>query len=131
VAHKFRLKKWATYFSDIKAGRFQIAVMRWVGLFEPDMYRDSLSSSQFAPRGHNRGFYSNKTFDELVERARSEMNPQKRMELYTKAQKMIAHDLPILPLWYNANISILSPRIKNFKPATTGSFVPLAQAFKE
>jgi peptide/nickel transport system substrate-binding protein len=105
--------------------------MRWVGLFEPDIYRDTLSSKEFAPDGHNRGFYSNANFDTLVEAARFEIDPKKRKALYTKAQKIIAEDLPILPLWYNSNVSVIGPRVLNFEPATNGSFVPLTQVSKK
>jgi peptide/nickel transport system substrate-binding protein len=123
--------EWATYFSDVRSGRYQLAIMRWVGLFEPDIYRDVLSSTEFAPRGHNRGFYSSQRFDAIVNAARSEMDFETRKILYTKVQQIIVQDLPILPLWYNANISILSKRIKNFTPSVTGNFVPLVNATKD
>lgn len=123
--------EWATFFGDIKASRFQMALMRWVGLYDPDIYRDTLSTTQFAPLGHNRGFYSDAHFDSLVEAGREEMDFNKRKTLYTKAQQMIVNDLPVLPLWYNSNISVLSSRLKNFKPIVTGSFLPLVTTEKE
>ena len=122
--------EWGTFYSDVKAGRYQLALMRWVGIVDPDVYRDTLATSEFAPLGKNRGFYSNAQFDSLVEEARSEINFEARLKLYVKAQQIVASELPILPLWYNANISVLNKRVSGFKPIITGSFYPLLNVTK-
>ena len=122
--------EWGTFYNDLKSGHFQMATARWVGIVDPDIYRESLDSHEFVP-GRNRGYYLNHAFDNLVEGAQKEINLDKRKKSYFKAEQIIADDLPIIPLWYNANVSVLSRRVKNFIPMITGSFFPLVEAFKE
>jgi peptide/nickel transport system substrate-binding protein len=115
--------EWGTYYSDIKQGHYQMALMRWVGSVDPDLYRDTLATSEFVP-GRNRGYYSNKMVDTLVEEGRQAIDFKKRQTLYAKAQQIVLDDMPILPLWYNSNISLLNPKVRNFHPNVTGSFHP-------
>lgn len=127
---KLQSFEWATYYGDVKSGNYQMALMRWVGIVDPDVYRDTLASTQFPP-GRNRGYYSNKEFDGLVEAARKQNDFSSRRNLYLKAQQIIINELPILPLWYNSNISVVSKRVKNFTPIITGSFYPFLGVTKE
>ena len=102
-----------------------------VGVVDPDVYRDTLDSHEFPPMGRNRGFYVNKAFDTLVEKARDEINLDKRKKFYYEAEQTAADDLAVFPLWYNANISVLSKKVKDFNPSITGSFFPLTEASKK
>jgi peptide/nickel transport system substrate-binding protein len=122
--------EWGKFYDDVKSGRFQMALMRWVAIVDPDIYRMSLSTAEFVP-GRNRGFYSNKAFDQIVEQGRWEMDFDKRRSLYLKAQQIIIDDMPIIPLWYNANINVLSHRVRNFEPMIAGSFHSLLKVTKE
>src|SRR5690606_24335851 len=36
---KVQSYEWGTFFGDVRAGNFQMAIMRWVGLTDPDIYR--------------------------------------------------------------------------------------------
>ncbi len=127
---KFQAYEWGTFYNDVKTGNYELALLKWVGIVDPDVYRDTLSSSEFPP-GRNRGYYSNKKFDDLVNKARETMDFRTRQRLYNEAQRIIAGDMPVIPLWYNDNIHILSRRIKNFVPHIAGSFYPVIESQKE
>ncbi|MGC8949246.1 MAG: hypothetical protein ACP5OK_07920 [Thermoprotei archaeon] len=61
---------------------------------DPDNMR-----SRFGPGAYlNMANYSNPEFGDLLNKAASEPDPQKRKELYWKAQEIMANDLPYLPL---------------------------------
>ncbi|GAB2856410.1 ABC transporter substrate-binding protein [Streptomyces deserti] len=49
--------------------------------------------------GDNRSRYSNKTFDDLVAKARATKDQAGRNELYKQAEKIAVGDLPLIPLW--------------------------------
>lgn len=122
--------EWGTYYEDVRTGKFEIAVMKWVGIINGDIYRTSLHS-KMVPPGRNRGFYSNPKLDELVTRALHEPDDKKRKELYNLAQKLVYHDLPTIPLWYGKQIAIVHNRVKNYSLPTNGDFSALTKVYKE
>lgn len=87
--------------------------------------------TKMTPPGRNRGYYSNKTFDDLVDLAFVEPNSEKRKALYNKAQVIIFGDLPTIPLWYEKQVAIVHKRVKNYSLPTTGNFSSLVDAYKE
>jgi peptide/nickel transport system substrate-binding protein len=120
--------EWGTYYKDIKQGEFDMATMTWVGAYDPDIYRIALSSKELPPDGRNRGYYSNKSFDQLIEKGEKELNPSLRKEIYYQAQKIIFDDLAIVPLWYEDTITVIDKRIKNYQPSLNGDYSGLIDA---
>ncbi|MFD5161906.1 ABC transporter substrate-binding protein [Streptomyces hawaiiensis] len=49
--------------------------------------------------GDNRSRYSNKAFDDLVNKARATNDQAARNDLYKQAEKIAVGDLPLIPLW--------------------------------
>lgn len=118
--------EWGTYFSDIQKGRFQLATMRWVGAIDPDLYRMAFHSRELPP-GRNRGAYMNAQLDQLLDQGLKIKNTEERVKHYYKVQKMILKNLAVIPLWYNQQVSVVSHRIKDYRPSLNGDFSPLLQ----
>jgi len=106
--------EWGTFYEDINKGRFQLALLQWVGVIDPDIYRLAFHSKEWAPKGRNRGFYKNKTLDHLLDQGQSLMNQNKRKDIYDKVQMIIMRDMPIIPLWHQEQVSIVKKRIKGY-----------------
>ena len=123
--------EWATYYGDIQAGRFQVAMMTWVGVLSPEIYKIALHSLEMPPKGRNRGFYKNTSLDKLLELGAQVDNPQKRKVIYQKVQEIIIDDLPIIPLWYHTDVSIVHKRVVNYRPSLNGDFTPLIYVEKK
>jgi peptide/nickel transport system substrate-binding protein len=97
----------ATLFSDVAKGNFQITYQRWVGAnTDPDFFEYAFSSKRFPPDGANRGHYRNSRIDALTDQIRVEMNQEKRKLLCSEVQRILAEDLPYLPLWFNDVVSV-------------------------
>jgi peptide/nickel transport system substrate-binding protein len=97
----------ATLFSDVVRGNFQLTYQRWVGAnTDPDFFEFAFSSKRFPPDGANRGHYRNLRIDALTNQIRVEMNQEKRKALCSEVQKILAEDLPYLPLWFNDVVSV-------------------------
>jgi peptide/nickel transport system substrate-binding protein len=97
----------ATLFSDVVKGNFQITYQRWIGAnTDPDFFEFAFSSKRFPPDGANRGHYRNPRIDALTDQIRLEMNQEKRKALCSEVQKILADDLPYLPLWFNDVVSV-------------------------
>lgn len=119
---------WGTFFGDIKAGRFQLYSLAWVGVNTPDILRYAFHSESLPPAGANRGAYRSAEVDDLVERA-ERAGPETARGLYATLQRKIHHDLVYVPLWYEANVSV-SRGLRGYRPANDGSYLVLNAAEK-
>lgn len=120
--------EWGTYYKDIKQGEFDMATMTWVGAYDPDIYRIALSSTELPPDGRNRGYYKNLNFDKLADLGASELNTEKRKQIYYDLQKIAFEDLAIIPLWYEDLITVIDKRVKNYTPSLNGDYSGLLNA---
>jgi peptide/nickel transport system substrate-binding protein len=117
----------ATLFSDLSKGNFQITSLRWVGANnDPDIFELVFSSKRFPPDGFNRGHYRNPQMDLLTTQIRTEMNQEKRKELCSQAQKLVADDLPYLPLWFVDVVSVHRRALGDLSLSPTGDYGFLA-----
>jgi peptide/nickel transport system substrate-binding protein len=105
VALDLRPLEFATFFSDISRGSFQLYTLRWVGANnDPDIFEYVFSSKKIPPDGANRGRYRNPALDALLDSARTEMDQEKRKAILWQVQKMVAEDEPYINLWYPDNV---------------------------
>ncbi len=122
--------EWGTFYEDVRTGKFDMAIMKWVGINDPDIYRISLHSSM-TPPGRNRGYYENKEFDQLVDKAFREPDEAKRNEFYKKVQEIVYDDLPTIPLWYEKQVAIVHRRVKDYNLPLNGDYRILTEVYKE
>lgn len=120
---EIRSTEFGTFYSDVTRGAFQMYALRWIGSNEdPDIFRYTYGSSAFPPKGANRGRYSNPRVDALLASAADETDQDKRRADYIEVQKILAVDLPGIPLWYPNNEVVHSRRIEGVKPEGSGTF---------
>ncbi len=113
----------ATLFSDVTKGNFQITYQRWVGAnTDPDFFEYAFSSKRFPPDGANRGHYRNSRVDALTDQIRVEMSQEKRKTLCSEVQKILADDLPYLPLWFNDVVSVHRRALGTLGLPSTGNY---------
>jgi peptide/nickel transport system substrate-binding protein len=113
----------ATFFSDVTHGAFQMYGLRWIGGNEdPDIFEYVFHSAKFPPNGANRGFYSNPKVDALIDKARREVDPERRKPLYAEVQRILAEDLPYVNLWYLDNVLVHTRRVRNLKLNSAGNY---------
>jgi peptide/nickel transport system substrate-binding protein len=101
-----------TLFADIVRGNFQMYTAVFVGITDPDMLRRVFHSKQMPPTGLNRVRYENPEVGRLIEAAASRPDEAERRELYGQAQRLIAGDVPYIPLWYRTNVAIFQPDLE-------------------
>jgi peptide/nickel transport system substrate-binding protein len=120
----------STFFKDLNGGNFQLATVRWVGVQDPDIYRQAFHSKELPP-GRNRGAYSNADLDKLLERGNSIANETERMELYLKVQTKVLSELPIIPLWYPTQTAVVNRRVSGYEPPVNGDFTAFISVTKD
>ena len=123
VALDIRTFEFATFFSDVTSGAYQLYSLRWIGGNEdPDIFEYAFHSAKFSPHGANRSYYSNPRIDALIDQARSELDPNTRKQLYAEIQQVLAKDLPYINLWYLDNILVHSKRVRNLTLNASGNY---------
>jgi len=123
IALDIRSFEFATFFSDVQHGAFQMYGLRWIGGNEdPDIFEYAFHSSKFPPNGANRDYYSNPKVDALIDKARREIDPKARKPLYDEVQSILAQDLPYINLWYLDNVLVHTNRVRNVRLNPAGNF---------
>jgi len=118
-----RTFEFATFFSDVTRGQFQIHSLTWVGGNEdPDILQYAFHSARFTPQGANRTFYANPLVDVLIDQARTEPDQNVRKQLYAQVQQILAQDVPYIDLWYFDNVAVASRRVKNLTLNPSGNY---------
>lgn len=113
---------WGTFYGDIKAGRFQLYSLSWVGIKSPDIFRYVFHSSSVPPEGANRGRYLSHRVDNLIEAAMLEKDVNNQTAYFKEVQSVIHHDLPYIPLWYNDHVFLSRDSITGFKMSIDGNY---------
>lgn len=115
--------EFATFFSDVTHGAFQLYGLRWIGGNEdPDIFEYAFHSAKFPPNGANRSYYSNPRVDSLIDRARRQVDPKMRKPLYAEVQRILAEELPYIDLWYLDNVLVHNKRVTNLKLNPAGNY---------
>ena len=111
-----------TLFADVLRGNFQLYTLQWVGVTDPDMLRRVYHSKQTPPAGLNRVHYSNPEVDQLIDAAAAAVDDDARRAFYTRAQRLIADDVPYISLWYKTNVAVFQPDIRGVRLSPIADF---------
>jgi peptide/nickel transport system substrate-binding protein len=100
---------------DMMEGNFQLFLNTLVGGNQsPEIFKTVYGSGSIPPNGLNRSRYINPQLDKLLEDAQT-ASRERRKEIFSQVQKILAEDLPQIYLWYPATIVIYRDRISNVK----------------
>lgn len=113
---------WGTFFGDIRAGRFQLYGLTWVGVRNPDIFRYAFHSAAMPPDGANRGRYDNPAVDALIDAARLAPDLAVQATLYRALQAVLHQDLPYVPLWYEDQVLATRAGITGYRLAPDGNY---------
>lgn len=131
IALDVRTSEFATLFADVVRGNFQLYTLQFVGVTDPDMLRRVYHSRQEPPAGLNRVFYRNPDVDRLIEQASTAVTEEQRRVFYTKAQQLIAEDVPYISLWYKTNMAVYQPDLRGVRLSPIADFTFLKDVWRE
>src|SRR5204863_4025675 len=106
--------------------QFQMTYGQWVGgNQDPIFYKDLFASSEIPTQtraARNRSRYENQELDALVEEAGNTYDHAKAAPLYARAQEIVSRDVPLLPLWYQANMVVAKKSVGNIHVNASGDW---------
>jgi peptide/nickel transport system substrate-binding protein len=118
-----------TMLEHLRLGQFQLTTSRWVGgNLDPIFYKDLFMSTEIPSQerpGRNRSRYSNPELDRLLQEALATdyiKEKDKARALYTQIQDIVSRDVPLLPLWYPANMVVARKSVGNIKVDASGDW---------
>jgi len=107
-------------------GEFELYTGVWIGgNQDPIFFRELFTTAKIpGPTASccNRGRYSNPAVDQTVDAAINTTNKDEAKALYQKAWDLVSSDVPLLPLWYPANIVVATKRIGNIHINPSGDW---------
>jgi peptide/nickel transport system substrate-binding protein len=115
-----RIYEFATLFSDVIKGNFQMYVLQWTSgsLADPDILRRVFHSKQVPPEGFNRGHFSDPRVDALLDEAASSPDEVHRLELFQQVQRLLAVELPYISLWHRTNFIVAQQSLAGVRVST-------------
>ena len=128
-------QEWKVYLKKLQNDPPNVFRLGW-GADYPDP--DNFMKLFTADSGNNLTRWKNPRYDRLLDLAARELNAKKRKALYDQAQKILCEtDLPIVPLFWTAESTLLNPRftglelnsmgrmdLHHVRPLTTAAAIP-------
>ncbi len=115
-----RILEWSTFINQyVNKKNFDALVLGWNTSVDPDQYL-LWHSSQSNPGQYNFMSYKNKDVDELLVKARTSFDKEKRKKYYHKIQDIMREDPPCIFLYYPENLVCVNKRIEGVELAPAG-----------
>jgi peptide/nickel transport system substrate-binding protein len=121
---------WGTFYGDIKAGRFQLYSLAWVGIQSPDIFRYAFFSTSLPPQGANRGRVMDGEVDRLILAAEAGESPEEQARYYRALQARLLELLPYVPLWYEDHVYAGRRELRGYRLALDGNYDALEFVYR-
>ncbi len=105
------------WFRFAKPEPTELFIASWGGLFDP------ASEAFFLHTDYGASYYSNSEVDRLLELAQSEIDFNKRAELYEQISTLVHKDPAGIYLWTPAELYAVSKRVKDWQPHPGGMVI--------
>ena len=103
--------EWAAYIDALQGREYQAGRLGWtVQVPAPYMVLQPLF---YTGSGDNNSSYSNPDFDAAIDKAQSTVDQDERIAAYQEANKIVAEDFPVIPLFYYTHTYVTSKRVNN------------------
>ncbi|MFD1173743.1 ABC transporter substrate-binding protein [Oceanobacillus picturae] len=115
---------WDTHLSLTENGEHDMAFLGWTGdNGDPDNFLYVLLDKDNAKMGSagNIAFYKSDEVHDLLKAAQTEMDQEKRTELYLEAQELIHEDAPWFPIAHTTPPIAANSKVVDYVPHSTGS----------
>lgn len=106
--------EFGAFMEEMQSGNLPFFIISWSADYpSPDTFLYTLFHSDNIG-GPNVSMYENGDVDQALDQARSTREVQERMDLYNDAERKIMADAPIIPVTFDKNVIVYSPRVIRF-----------------
>lgn len=113
--------EWGAYLENTAAGEHDMFLLGWVTVtLDADYGTYSLFHSDEHGEAGNRSFFSNPRVDELLEKGRTEPDPDARTAVYSELSEILIDEAPMFFVAFTELLLGLSDDVKGFHATATG-----------
>jgi peptide/nickel transport system substrate-binding protein len=120
----------ATLIADLDRGRFELTLMQMPEVIEPHVLSWFFASDRVpggGRQGGNRWRFSDAQLDAAFERGLRHLDRATRRAAYTDVQRIMAEQLPVIPLWHESVVAVRSKDAPELAVGRDGRFTTLAR----
>ena len=105
--------EWATFLQDVNEKKYQMFTLGWIADYpDPENFLDLLFHSE---SNNNHTNYGNPEVDRLLEEARTELDRERRFEIYNQVEQMILDDAPWVWTWFSGEgYALIKPEVSDY-----------------
>lgn len=104
-------QEWKTYLDSRREGNFDVTRAGWCGDYnEASSFLTLMKSSNSS----NDPRYHSEEYDALMAKAMTTTSEKERQAIYAQAEKLLARDMPIAPIYQYVKSRLLSPLVGGF-----------------
>jgi peptide/nickel transport system substrate-binding protein len=124
------LTDWPAFSKMLEEGKLPVFLYAWYAdVPDPDNFLTKLFHSRSA---RNFFGYANAVVDDLLTSARTTGDPQRRVELYRRAEQLILDDAPIVPVFHHTYERLFQPYVKSVEVNGLGDpYIPFRKIWLE
>jgi len=106
-------QEWKVFLKTTELMNYEIARAGWIGDYnDPNTFLDMWVTDG----GHNNTGWSSARYDELIKLAAAESDPQKRFEYFHECEKILAEEMPVIPIYIYVRSSLRHPSVRGWYP---------------
>jgi len=114
IKAKIQTYEFGAWLKELREGH-DMTEMSWSpSIGDPDHMVYMLLHSDRFPPGYNTGLYKNEKVDDLLYKARTTADEEKRIKFYLEAQQIIVEDAPWIFVDHGKQTVVKNKRVKNF-----------------
>lgn len=104
-------QEWKVYLDSVNVKEYELARAGWIGDYvDPNNFLDMWICNG----GNNRTGWCNAEYDQLIlEKAPEASTHQERLAIFTRAEKMLMEEMPVIPIYIYTSNTLVHPSVKN------------------
>lgn len=111
IETRLAAQEWGAYLSSRQTGNYQVARAGWIGDYvDPNTFLKMFTTG--SPLNQTR--WSHGEYDALVDAARRESAPARRLALMEEAEAILMDELPVIPLYFYVSQNMVRPYVEGF-----------------
>lgn len=118
---------WDEQFEKMTSGNYQIGLMHWASWVDDPIY--TLNSFVSAEEETNFSKWEHPEYQEYIYQSHHTVDPHQRLSYLFKAEKLLSEEMPIVPLFYNADYQALLTHNLNIPNPTSCGYFDIARSF--
>ena len=104
---------WKVFLDNQRTLNFTLSRASWIGDYpDPNTFLDMWVTDG----GNNHTGWSNKTYDDLINKAAEAANKEERYGFFQQAEEILTKEVPIIPIYTYTRVYLKRPEVKGWYP---------------